>query len=79
MFRIGKALLLARLSTPLILLALRSRLGWLLRCRFPRRRIVPVFYRRPLHLRRGVRQTIELVVGVGAALFLSYLILQTRW
>jgi hypothetical protein len=38
-----------------------------------------VFYRKPLHLRRSVRQAIELVVGVGAALMLSYLILQTRW
>jgi len=26
-----------------------------------------------------VRQAIELVVAVGAAFFLSYLILQTRW
>jgi hypothetical protein len=40
---------------------------------------MPVFYRKPLHLRRAVRQTIEFVVAVGAAAFLSYLILQTRW
>jgi len=40
---------------------------------------MPVFYRRPLHLRRSVRQAIEVVVAVGAAFLLSYLILQTRW
>lgn len=40
-----------------------------------------MLYRRPLpsSLSRGARQVIELLVMAGAAVLLSYLVLQMRW
>ena len=44
----------------------------------PDQRRAAVFYRRPLQLHHRVRQAIEYLVALSAAVLLSYLILRTR-